>query len=65
MEYDIEQLVLGRISRARFWISISVLGGSWVPMDMGLACGDSDTKALRAPLELMFLIACIMLGFFA
>jgi uncharacterized membrane protein YhaH (DUF805 family) len=61
MEYDIEQLVLGRMSRARFWMSLSVLGGSWVTLDMVLACGDSDTKAIQAPLELMFLIACIML----
>jgi uncharacterized membrane protein YhaH (DUF805 family) len=61
MEYDIEQLVLGRISRSRFWMSLSVLGGSWVTMDMVLACGDSDTKALRAPLELMFLLACLLL----
>src|SRR4029453_18738570 len=61
MVYDIEQLVLGRISRARFWLSMSVLGCSWVTMDMVLACGDSDTKALRAPLELMVLIACILL----
>jgi uncharacterized membrane protein YhaH (DUF805 family) len=53
--------LLGRISRSRFWLSMSVLGGSWVTMDMVLACGDSDTKALRAPLELMFLIACLML----
>jgi uncharacterized membrane protein YhaH (DUF805 family) len=61
MEYDLEQLVLGRISRARFWLSMSVLGCSWVTMDMVLACGDSDTKALRAPLALMVLIACILL----
>jgi uncharacterized membrane protein YhaH (DUF805 family) len=61
MEYDIEQLVLGRMSRSRFWMSMSVLGGSWVTLDMVLACGDSDTKAMRAPLELMCLIACIML----
>jgi uncharacterized membrane protein YhaH (DUF805 family) len=40
---------------------MSVLGGSWVTLDMVLACGDSDTKAIRVPLELMFLIACIML----
>jgi Predicted membrane protein len=49
------------MSRSRFWMSLSVLGGSWVTMDMVLACGDSDTKALRAPLELMVLIACLML----
>jgi uncharacterized membrane protein YhaH (DUF805 family) len=61
MEYDIEQLVLGRMSRSRFWMSMSVLGGSWVTLDMVLACGDSDTKAIQAPLELMFLISCIML----
>jgi uncharacterized membrane protein YhaH (DUF805 family) len=61
MEHDIEQLVLGRISRSRFWMSMSVLGGSWVTIDMVLGFGDSDTKALRAPLELMFLIACLML----
>jgi uncharacterized membrane protein YhaH (DUF805 family) len=61
MQYDIEQLVLGRISRSRFWMSMSVLGCSWVTIDMVLACGDSDTKAIRVPLELMFLIACIIL----
>src|SRR4029450_4413808 len=61
MVYDIEQLVLGRISRARFWMSMSVLGCSWITMDMVLAYGDSDTKAIQAPLELMVLIACIML----
>jgi hypothetical protein len=48
MEYDIEQLVLGRMSRSRFWMSMSVLGGSWVTLDMVLACGDSDTKAIQA-----------------
>ena len=53
MEYDIEQLVLGRISRSRFWMSMSVLGGSWVTLDMVLACSDSDTKAMQAPLELI------------
>ena len=61
MEYDLEQLVLGRMSRARFWLSMSVLGCSWVMMDIVLACGDSDTKALRVPVDLMFLIPCIIL----
>jgi|SRR4030095_10402081 uncharacterized membrane protein YhaH (DUF805 family) len=61
MEYDLEQLVLGRMARTRCWMSLSVLGCSWVTLDMVLAGGDSDTKALRVPLELMFLIASIML----
>src|SRR4030095_2487359 len=61
MEYDLEQLVLGRMSCARFWLSMSVLGCSWVMLDMVLACGDSDTKALRVPLELMSLIPCTIL----
>jgi uncharacterized membrane protein YhaH (DUF805 family) len=61
VQYDLEQLILGRISRSRFWISMSLLGCGGITFDIVLASGGSDTEAIRVLFGLILLIPCIIL----